>query len=341
MLEATNRPQLARVSVTKVDLSRLDADDWNDHAMGCQASLRSAYAHLRHIGLRHILRGVPCIYQVMYEAGGKPERIGHYTLIRGAKLNKFYDGIILSPEYRHLWAEAMEAALAEAGRGIFDYGWQWFPEPARDAELVTIPGVKLLSTRPILIQGVDFANWPDWESYYRDISENIRRNAKKAVKLHPDLDIAVSSGLKSLRRVIDLVRMRGTMYRRKGMPFHPIRMFAGYILNFLTCPEQAMIAMAVSSNRILAIQNIVEFGSTHYYLDGAAATDTDGGAWNLQLAMLKRAYDRFPAGRFLLGYTDLPVADQSAEGLLRSRRSLRASEWPTSLVRFEWTPSCP
>ena len=68
------------------------------------------------------------------------------------------------------------------------------------------------------------------------------------------------------------------------------------------------------------------------------ASDTDGGSWALQLAMLRRAYDRSPTGRFLLGYTDLPVADQSAEGLLRSRRSLRASDWPTSLVRFEWAP---
>jgi hypothetical protein len=32
------------------------------------------------------------------------------------------------------------------------------------------------------------------------------------------------------------------------------------------------------------------------------------------------------------------VEDQDAEGLLRARQSLRASDWPTSLIHFKWTP---
>jgi hypothetical protein len=99
-----------------------------------------------------------------------------------------------------------------------------------------------------------------------------------------------------------------------------------------------MIATASAGDRILAIQNIVEFGDTHYYLDGAAAENSDGGAWNLQLSMLERAYRRSPTSCYLLGYTDLPVEDQDAEGLLRARQSLRASDWPTSLIRFKWMP---
>jgi len=337
-VDSVGEASQARIIVEQVELRDVDPVLWDADAIRCGASMRSAYAHLRHMGLKHLLRGASRTCRIVRVAGGCKQPIGHYTLARHSGVCSFYDGINLFPEYRDLWTKAMHAALSHTGGGIFEYGWRWSPEPSRSKELSTIRGVEFLSTRDILIQGVDFSNWPDWDSYYRDISENIRRNAKKASKLHPDIKVVILRGRKSLRHMVDLVRMRRTMYQRKGVPFNPIRVMAGYLLNLVACPEQMMIATATAEDRILAIQNIVEFGDTHYYLDGAAADHSDGGAWNLQLSMLERAYRRSPSSRFLLGYTDLPVADQAAEGLLRSRRSLRASDWPTSLIRFRWTP---
>ncbi|HEX5379783.1 MAG TPA: hypothetical protein VFW47_14500 [Phenylobacterium sp.] len=303
------------------------------------ASMRSAYAHLHRLGLKYTLRGQPRIFHVYLDQDGARTQIGHYTLIHRPGHYTFYDGINLYPEHRHHWEAAMRAAIAQAGPGRYDYGWQWNPEPARDAELAAIPGVRIVSTRNILIQGIDFSNWPTWEAYYRDVSENTRRNAKKAEKLHADIGVVVVTGLATLAKVPALVAMRQAMYRRKNLPFNPLRIFAGYVLNILACPDQAMIALAVGDGRVLAIQNNVEFADFHYYLDGAAANDTEGGAWYLQLAMLRRAYEAIPNGKFLMGYTDLPLDDQLAEGLLRSRRSLRVTDWPTSLIRFEFDPA--
>lgn len=335
MLEAVAAPASLKVAVTRVDVGREDAAQWDAYALRCGASMRSAHAHLKRLGLKHVGRAAPQVFELRLDGA----RIGHFTLISKGSAHSFYDGLNLLPEHLGLWRTAMAAALAQVGPGVFEYGWQWSPEPGREDDIAAIPGARLLATRNILIQGVDFSNWPTWEAFYRDISENTRRNAKKAEKLHPDLTVRVIQGLPALRHVRDLVAMRQAMYRRKNLPFNPLRILAGYVLSFVACPAQAMIAVAEGGGRLLAIQNNVEFGDVHYYLDGAAASDTDGGAWALQLAMLKRAYDRSPKGRFLLGYTDLPVADQSAEGLLRSRRSLRASDWPTSLVRFQWAPA--
>lgn len=329
-------PTTARITVAKVRLGQFDRQQWDRNAMRCGASMRSAYAHLHGLGLKFLFRGVPRLYHVYLETDGQQTQIGQATLIVRRDARVFYDGLNLYPEYRGLWASAMAAILADAGPGTYEYGWQWAPEPARDAELQTVAGVTVIRSRPILVQGVDFANWPDWDSYYRDVSENIRRNAKKAEKLHGDLTFDLVTGLAALTKVPALVAMRGAMYRRKSLPFHPLRIFAGYVSTILACPEQAMIGMVTSGDRTLAIQNNVEFADFHYYLDGAAASETEGGAWFLQLAMLRRAYERTPTGKFLLGYTDLPVEDQLAEGLLRSRRSLRASDWPSSLVRFDW-----
>lgn len=331
-------PSPTKMSVSEVRLGQFDRQTWDRNAARSGASMRSAFAHLHGLGLKFLFRGVPKLFHVYLEVDGERTQIGQYTLIFRRDARIFYDGLNLYPEYRGLWAAAMTAVLADAGPGTYEYGWQWTPEPPRDTELRTIAGVTLTQVRPILVQGVDFANWPDWDAYYRDISENIRRNARKAEKLHGDLKFSLVTGLAALTKVPALVTMRGDMYRRKHLAFNPLRIFAGYVTNILACPAQAMIGVATSGGRILAIQNNVEFADFHYYLDGAAGSETDGGGWFLQLAMLRRAYERTPKGRFLLGYTDLPVDDQTAEGLLRSRRSLRASDWPSSLLRFDWRP---
>lgn len=331
----------ARVSVAKVRLGQFDRQEWDRNARRCGASMRSAYAHLHSLRFKFLFRGLPRLYHVYLDVDGRKTQIGQCTLIVRRDTRVFYDGLNLYPEYSDLWAAAMAAVLADAGPGTYEYGWQWVPEPARDAELETIAGLNVIHSRPILVQGVDFANWPDWDAYYRDISENIRRNVKKAEKLHGDLAFHLVTGLASLGQVPALVAMRSAMYRRKGLPFHPIRIFAGYVGSILACPDQAMIGRVTGGGRTLAIQNNVEFADLHYYLDGAAANETEGGAWFLQLSMLRRAYERTPTGKFLLGYTDLPVEDQLAEGLLRSRRSLRASDWPSSLVRFAWRAPTP
>jgi hypothetical protein len=332
-------PSSARVSVSEVRLNQFDRQTWDRNAARSGASMRSAYAHLHGLRLKLLFRGVPKLFHIYLETDGQRTQIGQYTLIFRRDARVFYDGLNLYPEHRGLWTAAMTAVLAAAGPGTYEYGWQWVPEPPRDAELRAMPGVNLTHVRPILVQGVDFSNWSDWESYYRDISENIRRNAKKAEKLHGDLKFDLVTGLAALTKVPALVAMRGAMYRRKQLAFSPLRIFAGYVTSILACPDQAMISMVSGGGRTLAIQNNVEFADFHYYLDGAAANETEGGGWFLQLAMLRRAYERAPKGKFLLGYTDLPVDDQTAEGLLRSRRSLRASDWPSSLVRFDWRPA--
>lgn len=252
-----------RVSVSEIRLSQFDRQAWDRNAARSGASMRSAFAHLHGLGLKFLFRGAPKLFHVYLEADGERTQIGQYTLIFRGDSRVFYDGLHLYPEYRGLWAAAMTAVLADAGPGTYEYGWQWMPEPPREAELRTIPGVTLTHVRPILVQGVDFANWPDWDAYYRDISENIRRNARKAEKLHGDLKFTLVTGLAALTKVPALVAMRGDMYRRKQLAFNPLRIFAGYVTSILACPAQASIGVVTSGGRTLAIQNNVEFADFH------------------------------------------------------------------------------
>lgn len=325
------------VSVRKVNLSRVDAATWDANVIRAGGSYRSAYAHLRTIKLRYLFRARAETFQVHLNRDGEVVQIGHYTVLVSGRFRLFFDGINLYPEYAEHWSDAMVAALTQAGPGEYDYGWTWRTEPAREDLLRTIPGVEIQSVRPILIQGVDFASWPDWDSYYRSVSTNVRYDARRAENTEPDLHVEVTTGLAALLKVPKLVSLQISLYRRKGISFAAGRVFVGYVFNILLCPAQAMIASAVAAGRVLAMHKDVAFGDCHYHVNAAAAAGIAGEARYLQLAMLRRAYDATPRGKFLLGYSDVPLDEQSAKGLLQSRRFLRASGWPTSLVCFRWS----
>lgn len=286
--------------------------------------------------LRKVMQGRPRTYRVLALVDGREVVIGFFTIVGRGGEYSFYDGLNLLPDHAELWSTAMSAALASNGPGRYTYGWTWSLEPSRELDLRNLEQARVESVRNILVQGVDFAEWPDWQTYYRAISENVRRNHKKAAQLHPDLDIRSYHGTQAVRHVRELVAMRREMYRSKDVPFKQVRTIAGYLGRFLTCPEQATITFASSGDNNLAVQHTVEFGPTHYYLDGASARESGGAAWLLQLEMLQRLHAQWPQGKFLLGPTDLPLVDQSAQGLLRSRRSLRAAGWETSVVTFAW-----
>jgi hypothetical protein len=331
-------PPSSRVSVGEVNLRQVSPGDWDRDATRSGASMRSAHSHLVRLGMRFFLRGSARTFRIHLVNDGRPTPIGHYTILLRRGVKRFYDGLNLFPEYRDRWMQAMTEALRDAGEGCYEYGWQWNPEPPRDVQLASIPGVKVISSQPILVQGVDFSHWPRWESYYRAVSENARRNAKRAQKLHRDLALNVITGIATLGQVPCLVAMRAAMYRRKGLRFNSHRMFMGSVAGTLVCPSQAIIALAVGGGRVLAIQRNVEFGDVHYFIDGAASARPDGGAWFLQLGLLRRAYQKTPNGKYLMGYVGSGETDERAEGLLRSRRALRVTDWAASLIRFDWRP---
>ncbi len=107
----------------------------------------------------------------------------------------------------------MGALLDWLGPCRCTYGSAFSIEPAREAEAETIPGVRLLSVRPVVGQAVDFSRWPSWQAYNRDISENSRRNAKAALKRFPDLVMDTRVGRAAMSLIPDLARLR------EGLPW--------------------------------------------------------------------------------------------------------------------------
>ena len=340
MSAISNVTTTAQLWVETLDLGKIPAAGWDDLAQRCDGSDRCAHAHLKRLWLRFLGLAVPKTYGVYSGPRDSAELIGHFTIVDRHGYRQFYNGISLLPAFEPQRLEVFQRALNLLGPGDYEYGWSLSLEPSREAEFRCVSGVDIRHVQNVLVHAVDFSRWPDWEKYYRDISENSRRNAKKAEQAHPDMQIVVRKGFAALGALPNLLRLRTSLYRRKNLSFDSARVFLGYVGRILVCPAETTVAWAAAgaTAETLAVYHGVEFGQYSYYLDGAAALGAEGGAWSLLITMLRRAYDRTPTGKFIMGYMVVPPTKVVPEGLMRSRRAVRVNEYPTGIVQFRWAP---
>ncbi len=231
----------------------------------------------------------------------------------------------------------MKAVLSASGAHDYEYGWQLNFEAPREGNLNAIEGVTLETVRPLVVQAVDFQKWTSWEQYYRALSENSRRNAKAAERQWPNIRLLQRSGRRSLLSLPALVQLRAAMAERKSLNLKVAMSTLAYLGWIAACPKHVVTNLAVNGRQVLATYFGIEFGDNTYYLEGASRAGNGGAAWYLLLAMLRRAYERHPKGKFIMGYTD--KATLQDEGLLRSRAACRVTDYPTSVVRFRYDPA--
>ena len=321
----------------EIDMDSIDAEAWNTAA----PSWRVAFSRLRMMKVRYSLLSRLRFLEIIETSADRAVRIGLCAVIQSAKEVTFYENIQILPQYIDRWVLALTAVLERFGAGEYRYGGTWSLEEPREQLLGQIPGVTINWVRPIIVQGVDFAHWPTWDAYWRQISNNSRRDFARAQKTYPDLKIEIHRGLEALKDCLALTQERSATYRRKGLPFHSWRELASCVAGVLFSPENTFMALAVAGGRIRAIFQGFELADKTYYISGAAGTGANGAGWFLQLSLVKDAYDRRPDGKFVLGYVDYAIHNEAVGGgLLRSRRAIRASDWPTSEVQFSYRPGC-
>jgi hypothetical protein len=96
------------------------------------------------------------------------------------------------------------------------------------------------------------------------------------------------------------------------------------------------VAIAYDGATALAGFSGMEFGPNTYYIDGGSLACNKGAAWLIQMVMLKRAWERSSGrGKFIMGYVDYATHDDAiGGGLIRSRKAVKADDYPTSIVTF-------
>jgi hypothetical protein len=316
-----------------------EPDTWDDFAQRCATHYECAYTYLRAWALKNRFR--LRLFEIFMQEDGPPKKIGQCAVGVGRATGFFRGELQLLTSHSRFWTSAMTALLSHLGPGHYSYGSYESTEKSREEDLKQISAVTIESVRPLVVHAVDFSRWPTWDDYWRAISSNSRRNARRAELLIPDLSIAIRRGHQAALDVPTLLSLRAATYRRKGLAFEPWRAGLSGLGMILTCPQYVLTAVVSGQKRALAAIFAVQFGPHVYYANGGSQPDNDGAAWYLTLSMLRRTYEQNPrTGKFIMGCTgclEQTTHDEKISGgLLRFRQSCRVSAYPTSVVSFSY-----
>lgn len=319
--------------VTTIELRTFDRCAWNRAASRRGGSMNSEYKFLSSLWLKNPGRSVRH-YGIFSIEGAM---VGHFSLLRRRGRCWFVDGLRLDPEFQIYWGQAMAAALELLGPGRYAYGWAYSLEPPRRDAIEQIPGVRVTKEEAILVCGVDFADWPSWDGYYRSLSENSRRNAARVLKTFRNVEVREAHGLGTLLIIPRLVKFRAANYARKGLNAPPIRMFFRYVVNALILSKAFRLSYFVADGEVLAVHVNYDFENVTYYLEGAFGAERGGTAWHLQIEVARAAYEADPTGKYIIGYSHFPYNEEADAGLIRSRRAMRVKEWPNHPFEFSYS----
>jgi hypothetical protein len=327
-------PREDRARITLEQTQSSEAAAWDSFAAACGASFRGASRAVGGWQFDHHLLYRMKRYRLWLQQRSGRVQIGQAAIGFGSRLRVFADGLQLLPEHSPLWREAMTAVLEQAGPGVYHYGSRWSLEPAREGDCASIDGVNVANVQSITMYAVDFARWPTWDAYLRDVSSNARRNAKKAEKFGERLVIDARRGLAMLRDAPHLIGLRRGLYARKQVPFSAAGSALRLMVRAAIMRENAFIAVARVDGSPISAFGGVTFGDNTYFVDAGSLQEDNGVYWHLMLRMLRDAYQRAPLGRFVTGayYNGASVS----RGLDFFRYQCRAQENATSEFVFTY-----
>jgi hypothetical protein len=265
--------------------------------------------------------------------------IGQFAVRKTGSQIRFLEGLSLDSASESEWVDAISAVLLYLGPGTYIYGSDWSTEPSREGLLKRIRGVRVSEAEHHVVELVDFKRWPDWPSYLRAISANVRRNAAKAAKTHPKWIIDYRKGRSGLWLTWKLMGCRSRMYERKGVDWSAWKLPLSHWARLTFLPEMSVSAVLRDGCNALASFAGLETANRLYYFEGGTASP-DGTGWLLILEILEHFHRRCPHGQFVMGSVPgrLEQRDGAWASDVRHRRDLRVEAYPTSVVTFDYAP---
>lgn len=290
--------------------------------------------------LRHLLQGRLFAFEAFLADGpDKGRKIAQCLISRAKGKLAFDDGLNILNGYEGHRPTILAHLLPHLPAGHVSYGWAWSLDAVSADDFLTIPGTSGHQCHDVIVHAISLANWTSWDDYYRDISNNVRRNVKRAEQGDPQVTVVRGRGVQALRLIPDLVRMRQQTLDRVDMTHASWRMALSYAANLLVMRDASHIAIARQGNKALAALFGYKSGSKFYYWQGGSIDGSNGAAWKLLTDTVAYWYGKFPQGQFIMGYFDDSLPGYRREGLHRQRESLRKSDYRTQIISFDWDPA--
>jgi Acetyltransferase (GNAT) domain len=168
---------------------------------------------------------------------------------------------------------------------------------------------------------IDCSDWPDFATYRRTISENIRRDYRKAQQTSARVETRQGA---AFRDIIALAKLRRYVMRKNGVAFSLFPDLFEHAAKLLVLGQEGFISTGRVDGKCLAAFIGTEFGGSLFYHAGGTRDNRLGVGSHLFLTLIEHWFAAHPNGRILIG--DCPGTwDPSAytHGAMLYRRKLR------------------
>ena len=152
--------------------------------------------------------------------------------------------------------------MTRCGAATYAYGSPWNHEARCLASAAAAWPEGKLVEGGLRLDCVDFAAWPDFAAYRRAVSENIRRDYKKAAAASPT--VVTRRGAAAYRDVPGLVALRRQVMIRKGESFSGMFDTPKHALKLLCLRDDAFISTIEADGVRQAAFFGVRFGNRIY-----------------------------------------------------------------------------
>lgn len=311
-------------------IAEFDPAAWDRFVVACGGSFLGAWNVIRAERLRHTVR----VFDVVTGAGPAPVKIGQCAVAIEQGRVRFLDRLHLLPAHADRWARALQGIIDRCGGGAYSYGSPWNAERQCLAALrLAMPAARLVDAATG-IDAIEFTRWADFAAYRRGVSENIRRDYKKAAAASPT--VAVRRGVAAGRDIAGLVGLRRQVMRRNQERFSTLIDAPLHALKLLCLGDHAFIATVRAAGRLEAAFFGVEFGDCICYVSGGTPDRSEGFGSYLFLHLIEQWFAQHPRGALHLGVTEPGLEPESyTRGNLLYRRKLRAVSIPSTAFTLD------
>jgi hypothetical protein len=319
----------APVAVHERLIAEIDPPAWDRFVVASGGSFLGAWNVIRAERLLSTVR----VFELV-TTGSVPVKIGQCAVAIAQDRVRFLDRLHLLPSHVEVWPHALHRILDRCGGAFCTYGSPWNAERRCLSSVRTVMPAARIVDASAGIDAVEFASWADFATYRRDISENIRRDYKKAAAAVPTL--AIRRGVAAWREIVGLVGLRRQVMRRNQEPFSTLIDAPLHALKLLCLGDSAFIATVRAAGRPEAAFFGVEFGDGVYYVSGGTRDRSEGFGSYLFLTLIERWFAAHPRGVLHLGGS-LPGVEPEAytRGNLLYRRKLRAVSVPSTAFTID------
>lgn len=315
-------PRGSDVVLAERTFRSIDAAAWDTDVLASGGSFLGSWPVVR---AERLIRRVRLFEFFVPAQGGPPLKVGQCAVAMARGEVRFLDRLHLAPAHRHLWDPCIHLVIERCGPAVYRYGSPWNHEGRQPATTLRAAGTGELSDIPFRVDLIDFGRWADFAAYRRSVSENIRRDYKKAVEASARVEIRY--GLVALHDLLAFVRLRREVMLRNGEPFSPLLDYARHALKLACIGRLGFIATVKTGGQCHAAFFGVRFGDNFYHLAGGTEKNSQGFGSYLFLTLIEQWFTEHPRGRLYLGTHRGTSVDPKAytRGNLLYRRKLRAA----------------